>query len=164
MTRYTNSKLKRRNYQNDKIIYSKYQKMLINYKDLLWRFADDKYITLIAIIFLILWAYCILRVAKDISNRTKNNPLRFLSLVLIAATWPLWLPIYILIRPYWYLYQKKSITIDNQIICDNCKHKNNISNDFCIFCWDGLKVICKECKNTLPSNYQYCCKCGAPNL
>lgn len=138
--------------------------MLVDYKDILGRFADEKYLTLGGFILIFVWAYSILRVAKDITNRSKNNRLRFLSLILIAATWPLGLPLYILIRPYWYLYEKKSVAIGNQIICKSCKHKNDISNDFCIFCGDWLKVVCKECKSSYPSNYQYCCKCWAPNL
>lgn len=138
--------------------------MLVDYKNLLWDLTDQKYVTLAGVIYIVLRAYSILRVAKDIFSRTTNNWLRFFSLVLIWITWPLGLPIYILIRPYWRLYQKIQLSDTTQIICKECDQKNDINNDFCMFCWSGLKVQCKECKTLYPSNYQYCCKCGAPNI
>lgn len=138
--------------------------MLVDYKNLISQFADQKYIPIIWIGYIVLWIYSIIRVAKDINMRTNSNLLRFFSLILIWAVWPIWLPIYWLIRPIWYLYQKKISTNTDEVNCGSCDQKNNINNDFCVFCGSGVKVQCKECKILYPSNYQYCCKCWAPNI
>ena len=138
--------------------------MLVDYKQIIEQFTSQKYIAIAWVIYILFWVYAILRVAKDITARTKSNRIRFLSLLIIWATWPIWLPAYWLIRPVWYIYQKNtSISVD-EINCWYCNNKNDINNDFCIFCGSGIKLQCKECKNLFPSNYQYCCKCWAPNI
>lgn len=138
--------------------------MLVDYKEVLWEFVNDKYATILWIIYIVLWVYTILRVARDINNRTTNIRVKFLSLILVWAMWPIALPIYRLIRPVSYNYQKQTQTTSNEVPCSSCHHNNNTNNDFCIFCGTWIKTQCKECKSLYPSNYQYCFKCWAPNL
>ncbi len=116
---------------------------------------------------IILWIRCILWTAKDITNRTENFGYQILCVILVAIWSPfVWFPLYLIIRPSVLLsdkWWKESIQIlSNQCMeCDAYNDKNNI---FCTDCGAGLRIECKECGEKYYNGYNYCVKCGAPNL
>lgn len=128
----------------------------------------DYIISWIVILLIFIWAWSILWVTKDISARTDNIWYQMLSIMLIIFFTPIfWLPLYILIRPIYYKYEKnwrKEALALNVIYCKNCDSINLRDYKFCISCWTNLRIQCKECKNFYPWNQEYCENCWAPNI
>jgi len=112
------------------------------------------------------WVWWILYVTRDISNRTENIIYEIFCILLAFLLWPIGVLIYLVIRPYYNLNEKKileSLLVHTQE-CPNCEILNDTSAKYCIWCWEKLKTICKECKKEFYIQNEYCPHCGAPNL
>jgi hypothetical protein len=127
----------------------------------------DFFIVLISL-FIFLWIVCIIRVGKDIASRTNNVLLQIVSIILITIFSPLiWLPLYIIIRPVGYKKDnipRREACALTMISCYNCGTFNPKEYECCIRCWEKLRIKCKQCWEQYPHSYQYCNKCGAPNI
>jgi len=127
-------------------------------------FKTIGYILLLPIAFF--WVWWILYVTRDISNRTENILYEIFSILLAFVLWPVGLLLYLVIRPYHTLYEKK--ILDSMLTkteeCPSCWTINNNTNKYCVGCWEKLKTECKECKKEYYNQYEYCPHCGAPNL
>lgn len=111
-------------------------------------------------IFVLIWIYTILRVAKDISWRTNSFGLQLISILVILFLTPIvWLPIYYLIRP---LGNEEYIAweIEWWVICYACHAVNDKDFSYCVFCGEGLKIACKHCNKPIGVDYEYCPRCG----
>ena len=64
------------------------------------------FIAIIVIYFLIVWIAVIVWVVKDISNRTQSILLQIISVLIVIIFWPLWVLIYLLIRPNRTFFEK----------------------------------------------------------
>ena len=111
-------------------------------------------------ICIVLWIW------KDSGARINNLTLQMLSILIWMVPF-VWLPIYLLIRPIRYKFDKngRREALDLSVIeCKNCLSFNLKENKHCITCGDDLKIKCKECKNHYSHEYEYCPDCSAPNL
>lgn len=119
----------------------------------------------------------IIRTARDISARTENHFFQIISILLVTIIpIPIWLFIYIAIRPIWTIIRTNwslninaSWALESSIIqsctrCQNCWTLNPKEYKNCIKCGEKIKTNCKECNNEYPKDYFYCPFCGAPNI
>jgi len=135
----------------------------------IWKlWLSDWILSFVIGFFVFLWLWSVLWVIKDISARTDSLFLQTLSIFLMFLLTPvLWLPLYFLIRPIFYKYDKngwKEALALQTIVCRDCWSFNLSEFNNCIACWSSLKIECKECKNKYSSNWDYCQKCWAPNI
>lgn len=115
-----------------------------------------------------IWAWSVLWTTKDISARTDNLGLQMVSICLVIFLTPvIGLPLYFLIRPIFYKYDRngwRDALALNIVECKSCWNPNSLDFNNCIHCGSELKIECKECKNKYAATWGYCEKCGAPNI
>lgn len=124
-------------------------------------------ILVIVSIWAFIWILSVLWITKDVINRTTSTFFQIFSIILWTILWPIWLIIYIVLRPVWYIYDRnwwREAIIFDYINCNNCWTLNNRSHNFCIWCWKNLKIKCKECWNHYSYDRDYCPNCWAPNI
>ncbi len=127
--------------------------------------------------FFIIWIAILLWVIKDISNRTNSVFLQILAILIILFLSPLWIFIYLLIRPSKTLFEKyyeeiednlevfnniieeKNKQCDNESNCYNCNIPVNHDFKFCPKCKTNLKKDCKWCNKLLHSDWKLCPYC-----
>lgn len=135
--------------------------------DTVWNTQNPNALLTSAIIFFcFVWIMAIIYTIKDIVSRTNNIFLRILSVLFVTVGTPLlWLPLYRAIRPV-SIKKKEAPTssVKPLIICHSCKKPNGKNYTYCVFCWNNLKTMCKNCWNQYPYNFEYCFQCGSPNL
>jgi len=129
---------------------------------------DIKYIGYILLFpFIAFWIWSVLYTTRDISHRTDSVLYQLFAILLVFLWTPLvWFPLYFIIRPVRLqddIAWRKSLE-NLSIECLECWTLNHKDNNFCVNCWEDLKIDCKECKNKYYSWYDYCPYCGAPNL
>ncbi len=120
------------------------------------------------IILWFIWIWSIIWVAIDISRRSDSFFVQIFSILVATFWWPIiWLMLYFLIRPPYYLYDKnwwREVIINYSIECGECGELNPKEFDFCIKCGNKLKTTCKQCGKKYGYYYEYCPYCGAPNI
>lgn len=141
----------------------------MDYTQLLNQFGWANIIVTILIWFMIfIWIWAILWVTKDISLRSENLFVQIISILMVTLLTPIiWFPLYFLIRPVQYKFDKnwwRESLLANSIQCIWCGNINPISCNNCTQCWVKLKVECKECKKAYPYEWEYCGNCWAPNI
>ena len=126
------------------------------------------WMNILSIFLIFLWVIAIIRVTKDIINRTNSFSLQMISILFVTFLTPLvWLPIYFLIRPISYKSDRiprREACASNLVPCYNCNTLNSKEYICCIACGERLKVKCKECGNNYVHSFAYCNICGAPNI
>lgn len=132
----------------------------------LWWF--EQLYTAVVAFFIFLWIITIVWVAKDISARTNSSLLQVISILLVTFLTPIiGLPLYHIIKPIGYKKDKlprREACLTNSTPCQNCGMLNAKEHKCCINCWKKILIKCKECSTEYPHNYQYCYKCGGPNI
>lgn len=125
-------------------------------------------INIVAIFIIFLRVVSIIRVTKDIINRTNSFSLQVISILFATFLTPLvWLPLYFLIRPMSYKNDRiprREACASNLVPCYNCNTLNPKEYVCCIACGERLKIKCKECWNNYAHSFAYCNICGAPNI
>jgi hypothetical protein len=115
-----------------------------------------------------IWIISIIWIFKDITARTNSLWLQILGILLVTIFTPIiWLPLYLAVRPVTYKIDKmprREAGLLKIVSCYNCWMLNDKKYNYCVKCWEILKVKCKECWNQYPHDYQYCNGCGAPNI
>lgn len=126
-----------------------------------WEILPQNVLYIIIGIFVFIWIYTILRVAKDISWRTKNFGLQLISILMILFLTPiLWLPLYYLIRPLSREDDELNAELVWWVICYHCHKINNEEFEYCVFCGEKLKIACPHCQKPIGVDYEYCPRCG----
>lgn len=164
----------------------------VNYISILWNIWNsltlELFIKMIIIYFFIVWIAIIVWVTKDIINRTNNILLQIISILTVLILTPLWIVIYLLIRPSKTLFEKyyEEWEIDDEIIeneiekvinevkekedinketeekklvCDKCKYKINSDFKFCPMCKNTLKSECISCHKEINPKWEVCPYC-----
>ena len=86
----------------------------------IWNFLLDiisikMFIAIVAIYFLIVWLTIIIWVIKDITSRSESLFFQFTSILTVIIFWPLWVLIYLLIRPNKTFFEKYYEEIEGNI-------------------------------------------------
>lgn len=162
----------------------------VNYINILWNIWNsltlELFIKMIIIYFFIVWIAIIVWVTKDIINRTNNILLQIISILTVLILTPLWIVIYLLVRPSKTLFEKyyEEWEIDdeiekvinevkekedinketedqkeNKLICDKCKYKINSDFKFCPMCKNTLKSECISCNKEINPKWEVCPYC-----
>ncbi len=152
-----------------------------NLNELLKNFYDivtfDLFIKLVVIYFFIIWISIIVWVLKDITNRTNSLLLQLLSLFIVVFLTPLWVFLYLLIRPGRTNLEKMYREIDDNLdllstimkdkywscdiaICPKCKFKLSDDFKYCPECSAKLKTTCKWCRKEISLNWKTCPYCS----
>lgn len=132
----------------------------------------ESFLKLIVIYFFIVWIAIIVWVIRDIINRTNNIFLQILSIFTVLIWTPLWIVVYLLIRPSQTLFEKyyeetsineeykneKEIKED-KYLCPNCNYNINPDYKFCPNCRIQLKKECINCKKELKPDWTICPYC-----
>lgn len=154
----------------NQIMHFDYIKFLSNIFSLL---TFDSFLKLIAIYFFIVWIAIIIWVIKDIINRTNNILLQIFSILTVLFWTPLWIVIYLLIRPSKTLFEKyyEESTIEDyeeywhileaheKISCPNCSYSIKKDYKYCPNCRTCLKKMCFSCEKELKPEWTICPYC-----
>lgn len=129
------------------------------------------------IYFFIVWIALIIWVAKDISYRSQSRTFQVFCVLLMILFTPLWVLLYILIRPRKSIYDKHNAEIEwnlgilgeivqdhlevttAEYICPSCDEE--IQPDFviCPSCKTSLKDTCHECHKLIRESWKVCPYC-----
>lgn len=136
----------------------------------------ESFLKLIIIYFFIVWVAIIIWVTRDIINRTNNILLQIFSILTVLLWTPLWIVIYLLIRPSRTLFERyyeeasileedlKDFNLDDidelKKVCPNCKYEVNAEYKFCPNCRSCLKKECVSCNKELKPEWSICPYCG----
>lgn len=134
-------------------------------------------IKFVILYFFIIWIAILLWVMKDIKNRTNNIFFQVICIFTILFLTPLWVFIYLLIRPWKTLFEKyyeeieENLELFSQIIeeknnkcetefkCFSCTEPISPDFKFCPNCKVSLKNECETCKKLLYSDWKVCPYC-----
>lgn len=134
----------------------------------------ESFLKLIVIYFFIVWIAIIIWVTKDIINRTNNILLQIFSILTVLVWTPLWIVIYLLIRPSKTLFEKyyeeasvieEDLSIAEKqheiekINCPSCDYEINSEYKFCPNCRVCLKKSCISCNKDINPNWSCCPYC-----
>lgn len=159
--------------------------MNIDYKyiiDYLWeKITFEMFFKFVLVYFFIIWISLVIWVVKDIWNRTENIFLQLLSVLIILCLTPLWIFIYLIIRPSKTLFEKyyeeidtnldtvedivedKNIKEDESMHCYKCNYPVSLDFSFCPNCSIKLKVNCSSCNKSINTWWKSCPFCWAEN-
>lgn len=119
------------------------------------------FLKLIIIYIFIIWVAIIIWVTRDIINRTNNILIQVFSILIVLIWTPLWIIIYLLIRPSKTLFEKyyeeSNLIEDDLQDYDLKKIKENIKT--CPYCDYEIKdeyKFCPNCRNILKKKCIYC--------
>ncbi len=128
--------------------------------------------------FFVVWLGLIFWVAKDISQRSNNKFFQIFCVLLMIFLTPLWIFLYLLIRPGKDIYQNLTSEIEenleilqdfvlertqhntmNEIHCPSCHE--SIESDYliCPNCQETLKQTCHECQKEVRESWAVCPYC-----
>lgn len=162
-----------------------------NYLGFLWTVFSlltfETLLKVLVIYFFIVWIAIIVWVTKDIINRTNNILLQIFSILTVLVWTPLWIVVYLLIRPSQTLFEKyyeevqfdenEEFSLDNKaddftttsiketekeeiVKCPNCSYPINADFKFCPNCRQELKKDCISCYKELKPEWTVCPYCG----
>lgn len=137
----------------------------------------EVFIKLLVVYFFIIWISIIIWVLKDITNRTDSLFLQLLSLFIVIFLTPLWVFLYLIIRPAKTNLEKSYREIDdnlellssivkdkfdlcNLVTCPKCEIKIDKNFKYCPNCAYELKVTCDSCKKELKPEWKVCPYCS----
>lgn len=128
----------------------------------------------IIVYFFIVWFAIVIFVTKDIINRTNNILYQIISIFTVLFWTPLWIVVYLLIRPSKTLFEKyyeessveevdekeiDEIIKQSKELCYNCKCVIELDYNFCPSCKIELKKDCFNCKKQIKPNWNICPYC-----
>ena len=90
------------------------------WENAIWNFllsimSIKTFIGAIIIYCIIVWIAVIVWVIKDITSRSKSGLLQFFSIFTVILFWPLWVLIYLLIRPHKTFFEKYCEEVEGNI-------------------------------------------------
>lgn len=133
--------------------------------------------------YLLLWIVLFFWVWKDIRARTTNVFYIWFCQLLQLLPPPVWLLLYIIVRPWKSGYKKfleevdenisglqaymesKNITLskihdENPLDCHNCLKEIKNDDIICPHCLTSLRYPCRKCKREIRSSWEVCPYCG----
>lgn len=125
--------------------------------------------------FIVIWISLIIWVAKDITNRTNSLFFQIISILIILFLTPLWIFIYLLIRPSKTVFEKYYEEIEenldtlsetiasHQFNCPACKAPVNTHFRSCPQCNHTLQIPCLGCGKLIFHEWRNCPHCGKKN-
>ena len=140
----------------------------------------ESFAKLAVLYFFVIWISIIVWVIRDISNRTDSVILQFISILIVLLGTPLWIFIYLLIRPTKTLFEKYYDEIENNLdfltksikekykkedqekeltTCYDCNYPVEKGFKFCPNCNIELKYSCKSCNKKIDKNWKICAHC-----
>ncbi len=151
-----------------------------------WMFSMltfESFLKLVVIYFFIVWIAIVIWVTKDIINRTNNILYQIFSIFTVLLWTPLWIVVYLLIRPSKTLFEKyyEEASIDDEIDlsdfeeektwepeennekthrCPKCSFEIQIDYKFCPNCSEPLKKDCTGCGKEIKPEWHVCPYCG----
>lgn len=153
----------------------------LNYNPIFKMFREDItfefILKLIIIYFFIVWIAIVVWVIKDIWNRTDSILFQILCILIVLILTPLWVFLYILIRPSKTLFEKyyeeiednldvlstiikdKINTEQKVISCLNCNEEIEQDFSFCPNCKSEIKSKCKWCSKEIRIWWKICPFC-----
>ncbi len=153
----------------------------LNYNPIFKTFREDItfefILKLIIIYFFIVWIAIVVWVIKDIWNRTDSILFQIFCILIVLILTPLWIFIYILIRPSKTLFEKYyeeieenldilskivkwTVSIENKaMICPKCKKWIEDNFTFCPNCKTELKIKCIWCTKEIRIWWKICPFC-----
>lgn len=163
-------------------ILNNFLENIINF-NYIWFFSNlasiltfETLLKLVVIYFFIVWFAIVIWVTKDIINRSNNILYQIFSILTVLVWTPLWIVVYLLIRPSKTLFEKyyeessieevdekeiDEILNKNPLKCFECDFVVNNDYKFCPNCKVNLKKECFNCKKELSWNFKYCPYCWA---
>lgn len=132
------------------------------------------FIKMIVIYILVIWMALVIWVIKDIINRTNNLVYQVICILIVLLLTPLWIFIYLLIRPSKTLFEKyyeENFFEEQEIeestakspeafhICVVCTGNIQPWFLFCPSCGTSIKSHCKQCKKEISQDWQVCPYC-----
>lgn len=149
------------------------------YLDYLWEsITIEMFIKFIILYFFIIWIAILVWVVKDINNRTNNILLQVVSILTILVLTPLWVFIYLLIRPGRTLFERYYDEIEENLDtfsaiieentrslqewnhCQSCEHPVSPDFKFCPNCKESLRASCRWCQKDILITWKVCAYCG----
>lgn len=141
----------------------------------------ETFLKILVVYFFIVWIAIIIWVTKDIINRTNNILYQIFSILTVLVLTPLWVVIYLLIRPSKTLFEKyyeeaqiedeseldleetedkkEEVKIDEIHHCPKCNYVVKEDYKFCPSCRAELKKDCVKCWKELKSEWKTCPFC-----
>lgn len=119
----------------------------------IWNFVTIENIVKMGVFyFFLVWIAILFWVIKDISNRSWSILFQIFSVILVLFLSPLWIFIYLLIRPKKTLFEKYYDDIENNLnnLSELIKNKFNakeLENSFCPKCSFKVEKNFKFCPN-----------------
>lgn len=149
------------------------------YIELLWNTITIEFmIKFWVVYFFIVWITLVIWVARDISERSSSRIFQTVCVLLMILFTPLWLFLYLLIRPGKSMYEKYTEEIEENLgilsdivhdrlwhvekwdtICPNCEQA--VESDFilCPHCHTSLKKTCISCNKEIREGWKICPYC-----
>ena len=153
----------------------------LNYTPFFNKFWDDItfefILKLIIIYFFIVWIAIVVWVIKDIWNRTDSIIFQTLCILIVLILTPLWVFLYILIRPSKTLFEKYYEEIEENLdtlsniikwkveneekilYCPECNQEINEDFSFCPSCESKIKTNCISCNKEIRVWWKICPYC-----
>lgn len=138
----------------------------------------ESFLKMLVIYFFLVWIALIIWVIKDIINRTNNIFFQIFSILTVLIWTPLWIFIYLFIRPGKTLFEKyyeeselweicdthienseKNIQEVWSLKCFSCWYEISSDFKFCPNCRIKLKEECIWCKKEIKSDWKLCPFC-----
>ncbi len=121
----------------------------------------------LVIYFFVIWIALIIWVSRDISNRTYNWLYQIISILLVIVWTPLWVFLYLMIRPgktlfeqeYEEEYDDEQEYIKEEFLCFSCHKKIEEKFRFCPHCAIELQKKCWNCWDEIQANWKNCPYC-----
>lgn len=164
---------------------------IINNFDYIWFLSKifsfltfETFLKILAAYFFIVWIAIIVWVTKDIINRTNNIFYQIFSILTVLFLTPLWIVIYLLIRPSRTLFEQfyeeaqvdeeadldleipeeKAEIINEKIeeekhFCPHCKYEVKAEYAYCPNCREKLKKECVKCSKEIKTEWHNCPFC-----
>ncbi len=100
--------------------------------------------------FFIIWISILIRVIKDISNRTDSLFLQIISIFSILIFNIFWIFLYLLIRPWKTIFENLDLEVESNLECLSEEiiekiWKKNLSMTFCVKCSKEISLDFKYC-------------------
>lgn len=132
----------------------------------------ETFLKFLIIYFFIVWIAIIIWVIKDIINRTNSILFQIFSILTVLLWTPLWIVVYLLIRPsktlFEQYYEEASIEEDfdenkenkeDKYLCPFCQYQIQSDYKFCPNCRECLKKVCNFCQKELNPKWTICPYC-----
>ncbi len=132
----------------------------------------ETFLKLVVVYFFIVWIAIIIWVTRDIINRSNNILLQIFSILTVLVWTPLWIVVYLLVRPSQTLFEQyyEEASIDDEASleenftdekhhCPFCHYQVESDYKYCPNCRESIKKECISCKKLINPKLEICPYC-----